>query len=170
MSAGSRASAGLAVRSVLWAVLLPGTVTGYVPWRYFGLARVRLDSRNPLHGLGIVCIGIGAILLGTCIREFARRGRGTLSPVEPPRELVVQGLYRYVRNPMYLSVCLILLGEFFLIRSRSFLLYALSFFLVVNVFVMGYEEPDLRRRFDGSYALYCRRVGRWLPRIRADRS
>jgi len=79
--------------------------------------------------------------------------------------LVVQGLYRYVRNPMYLAVSTILLGEALLARSGTLLLYWGIFFAIVNIFVMFYEEPALRRQFGDSYTQYQRRVGRWLPRI-----
>jgi protein-S-isoprenylcysteine O-methyltransferase Ste14 len=99
------------------------------------------------------------------ILEFARSGRGTLSPVDPPRALVVQGLYRYVRNPMYLGVSLILLGEAALSGSGDLLLYGLVWFLAANFFVMGYEEPRLRRRFGAGYERYARAVGRWIPRL-----
>lgn len=162
-------SAWLALRSVLWALLVPGLFAGYVPWRFFGLSRVRLDPLNPAHVLGHVCIALGTVLLVMCIWEFARRGRGTLSPVDPPRQLVVQGLYRYVRNPMYLSVTTIVLGELFLTRSPGLLLYWAIWFLVVNLFVIGYEEPTLRRRFGSSYETYAQQVGRWLPRLRSSR-
>src|SRR6185503_16851472 len=89
------ASAWLAVRSLLWAVLLPGVVAGYLPWRFFGLREARLDLGNPLHLGGLLAIVAGTVLLGACILEFARHGRGTLAPVDAPRRLVVQGLYRY---------------------------------------------------------------------------
>ncbi len=166
MTAGrfSWASVWLAIRSLLWAALLPGVVAGYVPWRFFGLRRVRPDLFNPAHLLGLLCIGVGISLLATCIWEFARSGRGTLSPLDAPRELVVRGLYRYVRNPMYLSVTTILIGELMLTGSRALLVYLASWFLAVNVFVIGYEEPTLRRRFGASYARYTRQVGRWIPR------
>jgi phospholipid methyltransferase len=111
----------LAMRSLAWTLLLPGLFAGYLPWRYFGLAQVRLSLENPVHLLGLLCIGVGAVLLGTCIWEFARSGRGTLAPVDPPRELVIRGLYRYVRNPMYLSVTIIVLGELLLTQSRPLL-------------------------------------------------
>lgn len=153
----------LALRSIAWTVLLPGLVAGYLPWRFFGLAHVQLSLRNPVHLLGLLCMGLGAMLLGTCIWEFGRSGRGTLSPVDPPRELVIRGLYRYVRNPMYLSVSLIVLGEFLLTWSRSLLVYWAVWFVVVNVFVIGYEEPTLRRRFGAAYGQYMQQVGRWLP-------
>lgn len=155
----------LALRSLLWTLLLPGFFAGYVPWRFFGLAQVHLDFTNPLHVLGLVLVAAGALLLGACIWEFARRGRGTLAPVDPPRELVVQGLYRYVRNPMYLSVSLIVFGEVLLTRSGALFVYWVIWFVAVNLFVMFYEEPTLRRRFGDSYEHYTRRVGRWLPRM-----
>jgi protein-S-isoprenylcysteine O-methyltransferase Ste14 len=158
------------VRSVAWAVVVPGVVAGYLPWQFFGLDRWRFDPASPLDLTGAVCIGAGAVLLGICIFEFARSGRGTLAPLDPPRELVVRGLYRYVRNPMYLSVSTILLGEFLVTRSRALLGYWAGWFVVVNLFVLGYEEPTLRRRFGESYARYCRAVGRWLPRLRAPRT
>jgi len=155
----------LALRSLLWTLLLPGLFAGYLPWRFFGLAQVQLDFTNALHLLGLLLIVAGALLLGACIWEFARRGRGTLAPVDPPRELVVQGLYRYVRNPMYLSVSMIVLGEVLLTRSRALLVYWVIWFVAVNLFVMLYEEPTLRERFGDSYERYTQRVGRWLPRV-----
>lgn len=154
----------LALRSMLWTILLPGVFAGYVPWRYFGVSQVQLDLSDPLHLLGLLLIAIGAALLGACIWEFARRGRGTLSPVDPPKELVVHGLYRYVRNPMYLSVSTIAFGEAVLARSTALLVYWAIFFTVVNLFVVLYEEPTLRSQFGESYERYTQRVGRWLPR------
>ena len=154
----------LALRSLLWTVLLPGMIAGYVPWRYFGVRSAQPRLTNPVHVVGIVLIVLGVILLAACIWEFFKRGRGTLSPVEPPRELVVQGLYRYVRNPMYLSVSAIVLGEVLITGSRDLLVYWLIFFIGANLFVMLYEEPHLRARFGDAYVRYTQRVGRWLPR------
>ena len=124
---------------------------------------MRPDLRNLAHLTGLLCIGLGAALLAACIVEFARSGRGTLAPVDPPRELVVRGLYRYVRNPMYLSVTTIILGELLLTGSRALVVYWMIWFAAVNLFVSGYEEPTLRRRFGASYDRYTQRVGRWLP-------
>ena len=123
-----------------------------------------VDTSSPRQWLGLAAIGIGVVLLGTCIWEFARRGRGTLAPVDPPTTLVVQGLYRYVRNPMYLSVTMIVLGEALLTGSRALLAYWAVWFLAVNLFVIGYEEPTLRRRFGTTYERYRATVGRWVPR------
>ncbi len=156
----------LALRSLLWTILLPGFFAGFVPLQFFGLAHVPVRMTNPQHLVGLVAITLGAALLLTCIWEFARSGRGTLSPVDPPRELVVRGLYRYVRNPMYLSVTLVVFGEVLLTGSRPLLLYWAVWFVAVNLFVIGYEEPTLRRRFGESYERYTRDVGRWLPRRR----
>ncbi len=155
----------LAVRSLLWAVLLPGLVAGYVPWRYFGLRFVVLDLGQPLHWAGLLGMAVGTVLLAVCILEFARRGRGTLSPVDPPRTLVIRGPYRYVRNPMYLSVSFVVLGEVLLTRSRGLFVFWVVWFAVVNLFVRGYEEPALRGQFGAAYERYAAAVGRWLPRL-----
>lgn len=159
----------LAIRSLLWVLLLPGFFAGFVPWRYFGLREVSVDTSDPVHWAGVIAIGLGVSLLGLCVWEFARTGRGTLSPADPPRVLVVQGLYRHVRNPMYVSVTLIVLGEVLLTRSRGLLVFWSIWFVAVNLFVMLYEEPTLRRQFGQAYEHYTSAVGRWIPRVRAYR-
>jgi len=112
-----------------------------------------------------VLVAAGAALLIACIWEFAHAGRGTLAPVDPPRRLVVRGPYRYVRNPMYVSVTVIIIGEVLLTRSGALAVYGAVWFAMVNLFVLGYEEPTLRRRFGESYERYTREVGRWIPRF-----
>jgi protein-S-isoprenylcysteine O-methyltransferase Ste14 len=149
----------------LWTILLPGFFAGYVPWRFLALGRAQIDIFRPTHLLGLLFIVFGAGVLAACILEFARSGRGTLSPLDPPRLLVVRGLYRYVRNPMYLCVTAIVLGEALLAGSRALALYWAIWFLGANLFVIGYEEPTLRRRFGASYDEYTQRVGRWIPNI-----
>lgn len=158
-------SAWLAIRSLLWTAALPGMVAGYVPWRFLGLGATRIEWRNPVQLLGLLLGVLGVTLLGACIWEFARRGRGTLAPIDPPRHLVVQGLYRYVRNPMYVSVTTILLGELLIVRSGALLWYCAAWLVAVNLFVIGYEEPALRRQFGDSYQHYTRTVRRWIPRF-----
>ncbi len=155
---------GLFFRSLLWTVALPGLFAGYIPWRYFGLGSARIDGASPRHWLALASILAGSILLAAAIFEFARTGRGTLSPVDPPRVLVVRGLYRRVRNPMYLSVTLIVLGEALLIASTQLLIYWVGWFAAANVFVIAYEEPYLRRRFGSEYDRYTAAVPRWFPR------
>jgi protein-S-isoprenylcysteine O-methyltransferase Ste14 len=158
----------LALRSLLWAVLLPGLAAGYVPWRFFGLNRASLSPSHPETIPSVIFIALGSGLLVACIIEFARTGRGTLSPLDPPRRLVVNGLYRYVRNPMYLSVTLIVFGEALLVRSGGLIVYWALWFLAVNLFVIGYEEPTLRRQFGASYDEYARDTHRWIPTPRAS--
>ena len=136
-----------------------------MPLWVFGVAGVPVDLGDALQLGGLLAIAIGVALLLACIWEFAKSGRGTLSPVDPPRELVVRGLYRYVRNPMYVSVTMILLGEVLLARSRALLLYWAVWLGLVNVFVIWYEEPALRRQFGESYERYASDVRRWLPRF-----
>jgi protein-S-isoprenylcysteine O-methyltransferase Ste14 len=160
------ASFPLALRSALWTLLLPGFFAGYLPWRYFGLSRAQIDLRSPADVFGLICIAVGTALLATCIFEFARSGKGTLSPADPPRHLVVRGLYRHVRNPMYLSVTMIVFGELLVTRSSALAIYWALWFLGVNLFVIGYEEPTLRRLFGASYDEYCEQVGRWVPTLR----
>jgi protein-S-isoprenylcysteine O-methyltransferase Ste14 len=150
---------------LLWTVLLPCVVAGYVPWRFFGLKRARLDFFSAANVIGLLCMGMGSLLLAACIFEFARSGRGTLSPVDPPVRLVVRGLYRYVRNPMYLNVTAIILGEVLLTRSPALALYWVIWFLGANLFVIGYEEPTLRESFGAAYDEYMRNVPRWIPRF-----
>ena len=159
----------LAFKSLLWAMVLPGIIAGYVPWQYLGLREVLPDLRNPLDWVGLLGILVGAILLGVCIWEFARTGRGTLSPADPPRVLVIRGLYRHVRNPMYLSVTLIVLAEALLARSTALLGYWVIWFAAANLFVIGFEEPTLRRQFGSDYDRYTEAVDRWLPQLRPYR-
>jgi protein-S-isoprenylcysteine O-methyltransferase Ste14 len=160
----------LALRSIFFTILLPGTVTVLIP--YFIVARGGAGiggSWTALHLLGLTLMVPGAAILLWCIWDFASKGRGTLAPIDPPRQLVVEGLYRYVRNPMYLGVLLMLLGETAFFQSIALLKYTLAWFIVVNLFVLLYEEPALRHRFGDSYERYFRSVRRWLPTRPAGR-
>lgn len=106
-----------------------------------------------------------AVLLWSC-REFVVRGRGTPAPVDPPRFLVDRGLYRYVRNPMYLGALGVLLGQVLWFRSVRLLVCAAVLPVVFHLFVIWYEEPFLRRRFGEAYRRYCHEVPRWMPHFR----
>ena len=155
----------LALRALFWTLALPGLFAFFLPWTLFDLGSVAIDASDPWHLLGLVLIAAGTLLLLACIWEFARRGRGTLSPVDPPTRLVVSGLYQFVRNPMYLSVTLIVFGELLLTQSRGLFVYLVIWFAAVNLFVMAYEEPTLREQFGEDYERYTRAVGRWIPRL-----
>jgi len=109
---------------------------------------------------------LGAAIYFRCAWDFAFAGRGTPAPIDPPKELVVKGLYRYTRNPMYIGVLTLLFGEAVFFASRQILIYAGVVFLIFHLFVMLYEEPALRRKFGDSYQRYCSAVPRWFPKIR----
>ena len=161
----------LALRSLFFAIVVPGTVAVLIPYLIVsrggaGIAR----PWTPLHFLSLVVMIVGAAVLVRCIWDFAAKGRGTLAPIDPPKQLVVQGLYRYVRNPMYLGVLILLLGETAFFRSSALLQYTLAWFIVVNLFVVLYEEPSLRHRFGESYERDLRSVHRWLPTRPAGRA
>jgi protein-S-isoprenylcysteine O-methyltransferase Ste14 len=148
------------VRSAFFTVVIPGTVLYYIP-------RTAGAFLHPRTGTWLTVAAIpaafGAALLLYCILEFAWFGLGTLAPIDPPRNLVVRGPYRYVRNPMYLGVLLVLASETVAFRSRFLPRYALAFLVFVNLFVRYYEEPTLLRKFGDSYKQYCAMVPRWFP-------
>jgi protein-S-isoprenylcysteine O-methyltransferase Ste14 len=150
------------LRALSFIVAVQLTVLGVVPW-FLADFGPRLPI-GPWHWLGIVPLAIGALALSWCNWAFVTRGRGTAAPYDPPRALVVEGLYRYVRNPMYVSAFLIVLGIGLWTRAASLFAYSLLLTLSYNVFVRYYEEPRLRRVFGQSYLDYCAAVPRWWPR------
>jgi protein-S-isoprenylcysteine O-methyltransferase Ste14 len=162
---------GLTLRSLFFAIVVPGTVAVLIP--YLIVSRGGGSAAGPwtpLHLLSLVPMVVGAAILVRCVWDFAVKGGGTLAPIDPPKQLVVQGLYRYVRNPMYLGVLLLLLGQTAFFRSIALLQYTVAWFIVVNLFVVLYEEPSLRRRFGDSYERYFRSVHRWVPTRPARRA
>jgi len=155
----------LLLRSIFFTFLLPGTVTVLIPyWIISSRGFENFSNHRVVRYLGVPLIVIGGAGLLWCIWEFFSEGRGTLAPVDPPKHLVVRGLYRPVRNPMYVSVLTILIGEAILFASTSILIEAGVFFVLAYLFVVGYEEPTLRRQFGESYDRYSQTVGRWIPR------
>ena len=125
---------------------------------------------SPYHFLpyaaGLVIILLGLVLLIATVRLFITRGKGTLAPWDPPRHLVVQGIYRHVRNPMISGVLLILLGEAVLLGSWGIFFWSL-FFLAANlIYIPLSEEPGLVRRFGSAYEHYRRSVPAWFPRLK----
>lgn len=156
----------LLLRSIFFTFLLPGTVTVLIPYWIVSSRRAETSANHPIRYLGIPLILFGAAGLLWCIWDFFTHGRGTLAPIDPPKHLVVRGLYRCVRNPMYVAVVTILTGEAIFFISGSVLLEAAVFFSLAYLFVVFYEEPTLRRQFGESYERYLRTVGRWIPRSR----
>ncbi len=148
-------------------VLFPGTVAGYLPYRIVHPSGISGPSEwSWAQFASAVLLGAGVIILLRCIWAFARHGSGTLAPFDEPLRLVVRDLYRYVRNPMYVGVVLILLGESLFFWSGRLVLYTSLLFAAFNVFVIGYEEPRLRSKYGAEYERYCGQVGRWMPSLR----
>lgn len=155
---------GLFIRNLLAVIALPGTTAVLVP--YLLVTRqgpLAVGFFGPLQLLALLPLLLGTLIGVRCVFDFAVHGRGTPAPIDAPRRLVARGLYRYVRNPMYIGVLLIVLGEAALFESMTLLLYAAAFFAVLHLFVVLYEEPTLRRKFGDSYLRYSRSVRRWVP-------
>ncbi len=153
------------VRTFLFTLFIPGTVVGLVPWlilwRTKGDEALALGLLSPF-GLLLIATGVMAYL--QCAIDFGRFGGGTPFPLDPPRQFVGGGLYRWVRNPMYVALAATLIGEAIAFASWWLALYAAFMIAVWHLFVVLHEEPDLRRRFGESYERYHRDVPRWLPR------
>jgi protein-S-isoprenylcysteine O-methyltransferase Ste14 len=136
-------------------------------WLPLWFAHIEQVSLTPQNRWAWPFFALGFALSSWCAMEFALRGRGTPAPFDPPRRLVITGLYRWVRNPMYLGMALMLIGEAILVphiwREMAVLFVVLS--TAVTVLVVRKEEPDLRRLFRAEYEEYCRLVPRWIPRL-----
>ncbi len=153
---------GPILQTILFTILVPGTATVLIPSLLVGgLPR----PGGPIMWLGVVIFLVGAAIYFRCAWEFAVRGLGTPAPIAPTKFLVTTALHRYVRNPMYIGVFMVLLGEAVTFRSAVLLGYAAFFCVPVQLFVVFYEEPTLRRQFGESYEEYRRSVPRWLPRL-----
>lgn len=152
------------LNTLLFTVLVPATVAGWIPRNLRNGAMASPSPGVRLLAFLLIAIGI-AVYLHTAFWGFALRGLGTPAPIAPPSKLVVEGLHRYVRNPMYIGVLLIVIGQAVLFRSRILAEYAAFVWLLVYVFVLLYEEPALERKFGEEYREYRRRVPRWIPRL-----
>ena len=159
---GWRERLSLGLRNVLFMVIVPAAGAVYGPWLI--LARQGSSSR-PIAWPGVAVILVGAALYLWCVLVFAEVGRGTPAPWDAPRRFVGVGPYRWVRNPIYVAALLVIGGEAWLFLSLKLLIYAVVLGLAVHVFVVGYEEPSLLRRFGDQYASYRGTVARWIPHL-----
>ncbi|MCX5740510.1 MAG: isoprenylcysteine carboxylmethyltransferase family protein [Proteobacteria bacterium] len=162
----ARGLRSIALRSLLFTFLVPGTVGGYLPWSILHATGATLSGSPAWRWLGLIPLLLGLATYVWCVADFALTGRGTPAPIDPPKELVVRGLYRVTRNPMYLGVLSVIAGESWLFGSAPLAFYTFVVFACFHCFVVGYEEPTLRRSFEGAYQRYCAAVPRWLPRLR----
>ena len=153
----------LFLKILVFTVLVPGTVAGYVPW---SIVRGVSLAVTPWVIPAGICSVAGVAIYLWCAYDFGVAGRGTPAPIDAPKHLVVRGLYQYVRNPMYVGVMIVLAGWNMLYRTDSLLNYTIGVFVFFNLLVFFYEEPHLKRLFGEEYSDYRSKVGRWLPRIR----
>jgi protein-S-isoprenylcysteine O-methyltransferase Ste14 len=154
------------VGSAVFLVIAPGFVAGLVPW---WISRWQFEA--PFFGIplfrfaGGLLLTLGVVGLLDSFVRFAVQGLGTPAPVFPTRHLVVTGLYRYVRNPMYVAVASSILGQGLILGNMAVLEYGALVCLLFHLFVLVYEEPTLRASFGSEYKTFCGQVPRWIPRI-----
>jgi len=147
-----------AVYTVVFFLVAPGTTAGLVPW-------LITAWEDPTGVVGPVLVVLGLAVVVVCFARFVREGAGTPAPTEPTKHLVVGGIYRHVRNPMYLGVASMIGGQALLFRSWGVLVWLLVFMAAVFAFVRGYEEPTLQARYGEESAAYRRSVRAWWPRV-----
>lgn len=154
----------LLLRNLFFTILQPGLVAGLFPYWILGnqFAKGFAGPFDWHKYMAILVFAAGFLIMIACILQFAVEGRGTLSPIDPTKRLVIKGLYKYSRNPMYVGVVLILIAETVFFTSRSLLIYSAFIFLCFNLFVILVEEPRLRRDFGSGYSSYCKKVRRWI--------
>ena len=149
--------------SALFLIVAPGTLAGFAPWWMTGWRGP--FAPLPLAAPAALLIAAGAALLLECFGRFAIQGRGTPAPIAAPDRLVVTGPYRRVRNPMYVAVTTMILGQAALFMDLRLVVYAAVLWLGFHLFVLAYEEPTLRSAFPRDYAAFFAAVPRWIPRL-----
>jgi protein-S-isoprenylcysteine O-methyltransferase Ste14 len=161
----ARQRAKAALGSLVFLAVAPGVAAGLVPWWLTGWKSAGAVPL-PVSVAGAVLVAVGAAVLLHAFARFVAEGIGTPAPVAPPRRLVVGGLYRYVRNPMYIAVAATIVGQAMILGRPALLLYALAFGVAVGAFAHFYEESALQRQFGAEYDAYRRAVPAWWPRRR----
>ena len=156
-----------AVASAVFFLVGPGIMAGLIPWLLTGWqVRELVPYWAPMRVLGVILLVAGLIALIRAFVRFVMEGLGTPAPIAAPERLVVGGVYRYVRNPMYVAVLAAIVGQGLLLGRLGLLLYAAAAWLLVAAFVRWYEEPTLTRRFGEDYEAYRRAVPAWWPHLR----
>ncbi len=153
------------LKTLIFTLIAPGTVMFWVPFWIMG-SNARVFSLADWRPLGLVLIVLGLVLYFSSAWHFAVTGKGTPAPIDPPKEFVAKGFYRWTRNPMYVGGFFILAGETLLYYFWPLLIYMLVISVVVNLFVIYYEEPTLRKKFGKAYKRYYDEVPRWIPKLK----
>lgn len=160
----------LVARAITYATLFVWIVLILVPARLLTASRIGWPERiGASQVAGMFLAGTGAALALWCMLTLVFVGRGTPAPFDPPRQLVVCGPYRYSRNPMYIGTGVAVFGAALFYQSLALFSYGVAFALLAYLFVLGYEEPTLRRTFRHRYPDYCQEVRRWIGRARRYR-
>ena len=159
----------LFLKNLLFTLLVPGFVAGWVPLRWFARRPQWPDDWLGHHLAGTVIFGTGLVVYLHCVWLFATKGRGTPAPVDPPKKLVQRGLYRWMRNPMYVGVLAVVAGETVFLWSIDIGVYLFCLACCFHLWVILYEEPALDFSFGAMYEDYRREVPRWWPRRPAPR-
>jgi len=153
--------------SALFLVVAPGILAGYVPWRITGWhVGVPLLGTSSFRLVGVLLIAAGLPVLLDSFTRFALQGLGTPAPIFPTRHLVVSGLYQYVRNPIYVAVVSLILGQGLFFGSVRVLEYGIAVWVFFHLAVLLYEEPTLRKSYGVEYEDFCANVPRWIPHLR----
>ena len=156
-----------AVGSLAFLVVAPGVVAGLIPWLITGWAPLPPgEGAGALRWTGLILIAAGLVVVVEAFARFAWVGLGTPAPVAPTRTLVVSGVYRFVRNPMYVAVTALIFGQAMLFASWGVALYGVVVAAAFHTFVRLYEEPTLRDAYGAQYDAYCAATPRWIPRFR----
>lgn len=158
----SRSPSSAAVWSAAWFLAAPGVVAGLVPGM---LAGWQVPGVGIAQVVGLVLVVPGVAVIAHAFAQFVVEGRGTPMPAAPTQRLVVGGLYRWVRNPMYLAVLLVIGGQALLFEDLTVVAWGVGVFVTVWLFVVGYEQPRLRQRYGRAYVTYCENVPGWYPRL-----
>lgn len=154
-----------ALKSLFFLILVPGLLIGYFPY-LISTTDTELLALGAVRYLAFPLLLAGWVAMLWCFWNFLVNGRGTPAPIDPPKELVAVGLYRFVRNPMYVAGLIALLGWILWSPSLPLIVAPFLFFTAAHLFVTGYEEPTLKRKFGTAYEEYCRRVPRWIPKLK----
>lgn len=157
----------LSLKSAVATIVVPGTACFLIPYLILNGAQISLTPPpGILQVMAILIAGIGLYMVVWVSTAFVRQGKGTPIPIDPPTQFVITGLYRHVRNPMYVGAILIVLAEAVYFYYAWLVLYALGLWAILHIALVVFEEPQLKKRFGADYEQYLKTVPRWIPKLR----